>query len=155
MTGDNVTPAWQTCPTHGQTPNAWGCPECVREQRIRIHELEAEVKHWKANHANMVEFNRQLRERPDLAERAAAVIELRERAEAAEKKLEEWNLLVAKSDRVGQLEEHVATLQRALNTCLGPDTERIRCMKCGKSVSSPVPKDTVVRAYVECPECLK
>ena len=32
---------------------------------------------------------------------------------------------------------------------------RICCMKCGKSVSSPVPKDTIVRAWVECPECLE
>jgi DNA-directed RNA polymerase subunit RPC12/RpoP len=32
--------------------------------------------------------------------------------------------------------------------------KRIWCMNCGKSVSSPVPKGTVVRAYVECPECI-
>lgn len=35
------------------------------------------------------------------------------------------------------------------------ETERILCMGCGKSVSTPVPKDTIVRAYVECPECLE
>ena len=28
-------------------------------------------------------------------------------------------------------------------------------MNCGKSVSTPVPRDTIVRAYVECPECLE
>jgi hypothetical protein len=33
--------------------------------------------------------------------------------------------------------------------------ERIRCMNCGKSVSTPVPKDTLVRAWVECPECIE
>jgi DNA-directed RNA polymerase subunit RPC12/RpoP len=32
---------------------------------------------------------------------------------------------------------------------------RIRCMNCGKSVSTPVPKETVVRAWVECPECIE
>jgi len=35
------------------------------------------------------------------------------------------------------------------------ETERIHCMKCGKSVSTPVPKDTIVRAWVECPECIE
>jgi hypothetical protein len=34
-------------------------------------------------------------------------------------------------------------------------SERIWCMQCGKSVSSPVPKDTIVRAWVECPECIE
>ncbi len=33
--------------------------------------------------------------------------------------------------------------------------ERILCMNCGGSVSSPVPKGTVVRAWVECPECIE
>lgn len=32
--------------------------------------------------------------------------------------------------------------------------ERIHCNKCGKSVSSEVPDDTIVRAWVECPECV-
>lgn len=31
----------------------------------------------------------------------------------------------------------------------------IRCSNCGKIVSTPVPKNTVVRAWVECPECLE
>lgn len=33
--------------------------------------------------------------------------------------------------------------------------ERIHCNKCGKSVSTEVPDDTIVRAWVECPECVK
>ena len=33
--------------------------------------------------------------------------------------------------------------------------ERIHCSKCGKSVSTEVPDDTIVRAWVECPECVK
>lgn len=32
---------------------------------------------------------------------------------------------------------------------------RIGCMQCGKSVSTEVPDDTVVRAWVECPECIE
>jgi chromosome segregation ATPase len=32
---------------------------------------------------------------------------------------------------------------------------RIRCNSCGKSVSSEVPDDTVLRAYAECPECIE
>lgn len=31
---------------------------------------------------------------------------------------------------------------------------RIHCNKCGKSVSTEVPEDTIVRAWVECPECV-
>lgn len=35
---------WKTCPTHGpEKPAAWGCPECVREQREEITALRAEV----------------------------------------------------------------------------------------------------------------
>ncbi len=33
--------------------------------------------------------------------------------------------------------------------------ERIHCDNCGKSVSTPVPKDTLVRAWVQCPECIE
>lgn len=29
------------------------------------------------------------------------------------------------------------------------------CSRCGKRVSTPVPKDTTVRAWIECPECIK
>jgi hypothetical protein len=35
---------WKTCPTHGpDKPSAWGCPECVREQREELTALRAEV----------------------------------------------------------------------------------------------------------------
>lgn len=33
--------------------------------------------------------------------------------------------------------------------------ERIRCAKCGKSVSTLVPANTVIRACVQCPECIE
>jgi hypothetical protein len=36
-----------------------------------------------------------------------------------------------------------------------PTEGRIWCYSCGKSVSSPVPPDTVIRAWVECPECIE
>ncbi len=32
---------------------------------------------------------------------------------------------------------------------------RLGCATCGKSVSTAVPHDTVVRAYIECPECIE
>lgn len=32
---------------------------------------------------------------------------------------------------------------------------RIPCNACGKSVSSEVPGTTIMRAWIECPECLK
>ena len=33
--------------------------------------------------------------------------------------------------------------------------QKIRCSRCGKPVSTAVPVDTVVRAFIECPECIK
>ena len=32
---------------------------------------------------------------------------------------------------------------------------RLRCYFCGKSVSSEVPEETVVRAILVCPECIE
>ena len=32
---------------------------------------------------------------------------------------------------------------------------RLRCYECGKSVSTEVPDDTVVRAVLTCPECIE
>ena len=32
---------------------------------------------------------------------------------------------------------------------------RLHCYYCGKSVSSEVPDDTIVRACLECPECIQ
>jgi hypothetical protein len=34
-------------------------------------------------------------------------------------------------------------------------TYRVRCMVCGKSVSSPLPDPVTVRAWVICPECIE
>lgn len=31
----------------------------------------------------------------------------------------------------------------------------VRCSRCGKGVSTPIPEDTVIRAWIECPECLE
>ncbi len=33
-------------------------------------------------------------------------------------------------------------------------SERIHCSRCGKIVSTPIPKYTVIRAWIECPECI-
>lgn len=32
---------------------------------------------------------------------------------------------------------------------------RILCNKCGKPVSTEVPEGTIIRAWVECPECVE
>ena len=34
-------------------------------------------------------------------------------------------------------------------------SERLHCHRCGKAVSTPVPNPTVVRAFIECPECIE
>ena len=31
----------------------------------------------------------------------------------------------------------------------------IGCMRCGKPVSSEVPDATIIRAWIECPECIE
>lgn len=38
---------------------------------------------------------------------------------------------------------------------LADGTYRVRCMNCGKSVSNPLPVAVIVRAWVECPECIE
>ena len=35
------------------------------------------------------------------------------------------------------------------------EDERIRCSMCGKSVSTPIPTGTIIRAWIECPECIE
>ena len=32
---------------------------------------------------------------------------------------------------------------------------KIRCNRCGKIVSTEVPDGTVIRAWIECPECIE
>ena len=32
---------------------------------------------------------------------------------------------------------------------------QIRCSNCGKGVSTPVPLGTILRAFVQCPECIE
>ena len=34
-------------------------------------------------------------------------------------------------------------------------TKQIQCSNCGEVVSTPVPTNTVIRAWVECPECIE
>lgn len=48
--------------------------------------------------------------------------------------------------------ELIPVIERLVNA--GADSSiQLRCWRCGKSVSTPVPADTVVRACIECPEC--
>jgi RNA polymerase-binding transcription factor DksA len=59
----------------------------------------------------------------------------------------------------------LATTQAAIDTVLTPEqqarermpdgTYRVCCSRCGKSVSSPLPLPVIVRAWVECPECIE
>lgn len=32
---------------------------------------------------------------------------------------------------------------------------RLHCNRCRKAVSTPVPDDTIIRAWIECPECVE
>ena len=37
----------------------------------------------------------------------------------------------------------------------GVEKMRLKCSKCGKVVSSEVPDNIVIRAFIECPECIE
>lgn len=55
-------------------------------------------------------------------------------------------------------------MQEAVDAILSPQRQaaererdgsyRVKCSNCGKSVSSPLPIAVIVRAFVECPECI-
>jgi len=32
---------------------------------------------------------------------------------------------------------------------------KLKCMICGKEISTEVPDDTIVRGFIECPECIE
>ena len=38
---------------------------------------------------------------------------------------------------------------------MGLTEMRIRCSQCGEVVSTEVPDETVIRAWIECPECAR
>lgn len=78
-----------------------------------------------------------------------------------------WDAHVAAS-QTGSLPERYETARQAANTVpyllslIGALTEALddiearplRCTTCGEAVSAPIP-DTVVRAVIECPECIR
>ena len=43
--------------------------------------------------------------------------------------------------------------ERGLKDATTGSTKRLKCYICGKEVSTPIPEKTVVRAWIECPEC--
>lgn len=44
---------------------------------------------------------------------------------------------------------------RAAKHATAPKLRPIGCNRCGRPVSNPLPDDTIVRAWVECPECIE
>jgi hypothetical protein len=47
---ERKAPRWWTCQTHGDAkPNAWGCPECVREMRQELAALQPVPRHEPPN----------------------------------------------------------------------------------------------------------
>lgn len=46
-------------------------------------------------------------------------------------------------------------LQETLPKMWSDSEFRLRCNRCGKIVSTPVPESTIVRAWIECPECIE
>lgn len=63
-----------------------------------------------------------------------------------EAKLVELSELAATREELKALKENIAK---------SPATHKLHCYKCGKPVSTPVPVDTIVRAVLECPECVE
>lgn len=56
----------------------------IDAQNAKILRLEAEVAHWKANHDQRARQNRELRDRPDLGDRAESIRRKDERIAALE-----------------------------------------------------------------------
>ena len=52
-------------------------------------------------------------------------------------------------------EESVPLTGAAPDERMADSTYRVRCMVCGKSVSSPLVEPVTVRAWVICPECIE
>jgi hypothetical protein len=50
--------------------------------------------------------------------------------------------------------DEVLSKEAQARELLPDDSYRVRCYSCGKSVSNPLPLPVIVRAQVECPECM-
>ena len=51
-------------------------------------------------------------------------------------------------------EQAFQQISQLIEAQIEPSTQmRIHCNECGKVVSTDVPKETIIRAWVECPEC--
>ena len=53
------------------------------------------------------------------------------------------------------VKEKFLTKEQAERERQADGTFRVRCSRCGKSVSSPLSEPVIVRAWVECPECME
>ena len=49
----------------------------------------------------------------------------------------------------------VLTPEQQTKERMADGTYRVRCSACGKSVSNPLPVAVIIRAWVECPECVE
>jgi endogenous inhibitor of DNA gyrase (YacG/DUF329 family) len=51
--------------------------------------------------------------------------------------------------------EHILPRDQWDRERMADGTFRVRCARCGKSVSSPLVEPVILRAWVECPECIE
>jgi hypothetical protein len=50
--------------------------------------------------------------------------------------------------------DEVLSIEQQARECESDGTYRVRCSICGNSVSNPLPIAVIVRAWVECADCL-
>ena len=86
------------------------CSILATEINQELDQLRAELKQVKANHADMVKRNRELRDRPDLGDRAASVDALYKELSVAREELGNWKRVYTEMAKLGP---HVHLLNRA------------------------------------------
>lgn len=75
-----------------------------------------------------------------------------ESTEAGKNMAEATNLV---TEAVVSLREILVSFDDAMAQESAKNQKPLSCTRCGKPVSSPVPEATVVRGFIECPECIE
>jgi len=118
------------CPTHGESQTAWGCPECMREARQRIAELEAENCQLKLDKDELHDQRFSEARRVDILRAENAKFE------------RNYKSYIDCYDRIVKLEAENAKLKDELSHCeLDRQNWREECLQLRKLAETYVPKE--------------